>query len=330
MKNFFENKNILIAGGTGMIGRALVNQLLKKNCKITITSLDKFESKIENLTFVRSDLRNFEDCVDLCKNKQIVFNLAGIKGSPAMTKLKPASFFVPTLMFSINLMEAARKNHAENFLYTSSVGVYSPSDYFNEDDVWKTFPSQNDKFAGWAKRMGELQAEAYNIEYSWNNISIVRPANVYGPFDNFDPNNAMVIPSLINKAINSRDNLLKVWGDGTQIRDFIYSDDVARGMMMCVEKNINEPINLGSGLGVSIKEIVSEIISNSPNERLKVEWDTSKPSGDKIRLMNVKRAEKYGIKPIINIKEGIKNTLNWYVSNKNFQKNRYNVFVDEK
>ena len=146
-----------------------------------------------------------------------------------MTMEKPASFFVPTIMFSINMMEAARRMQVSQYLFTSSIGVYSPSEIFFEDDVWKSFPSENDKYAGWAKRICELQSEVYEIEDKWQGISIVRPANVYGPYDNFDVNNAMVIPSLIKKAIKSK-KILNVWGDGSNIRDFIYSEDVARGM----------------------------------------------------------------------------------------------------
>ena len=107
-----------------------------------------------------------------------------------MTAERPASFFVPTLQFSLNMMEAARRSGVNHYLFTSSVGVYQPAEIFKEDDVWSTFPSSNDRFAGWAKRMCELQAEAYKKEYEWENISVVRPANVYGPFDNFDPANA--------------------------------------------------------------------------------------------------------------------------------------------
>ena len=165
------------------------------------------------------------------RGKDVVFHLAGVKGSPKMTLERPASFFVPTMQFSLNMMEAARRANVGHYLFTSSVGVYQPAEVFVEDDVWSTFPSPNDRFAGWAKRMGELQAQAYDIEYGWKNISVVRPANVYGPFDNFDPHNAMVIPSLIHRAVNEA-GPLKVWGDGTAIRDFIHAEDVARGMMV--------------------------------------------------------------------------------------------------
>ena len=259
----------------------------------------------------------------------VVFHLAGVKGSPLMTQKMPASFFVPTIMFSVNMMEAARRCNVKNYLFTSSIGVYAKSSIFNEDQVWKTFPSNNDKYAGWAKRICELQAETYFIENKWQGISIVRPANVYGPFDNFDTDNAMVIPSLIKKALNSK-KYLYVWGDGSPIRDFIYSKDVARGMMLAVEKNINYPINIGSGKGVSIKQIAELIANNVPNGPLKIKWDKSKPSGDK-RLMNTKKAQGIGFTPLTSINDGIIETINWYIKyGKKFELKKYNSFKENK
>ena len=204
------------------------------------------------------------------------------------------------------MMEAARRQGVARFLYTSTVGVYAPAEVFKEDDVWKTFPSENDRFAGWAKRMGELQAESYKIEYGWDKISIVRPANTYGPFDNFDPNTAMVIPSLINRAL-SGENPLAVWGDGSPIRDFIYSKDVAAGMILAVEKGVNVPVNLGSGRGVTIKEIAEVIAKNVPGGPIKIIWDKSKPNGDAKRLMDTKRAKKLlGFNPKYSLEKGIR------------------------
>ena len=223
MSNFFKGKKVLVTGGTGLIGRPLVEKLVHLEADVTVVSLDKPTNVDKSVEFINLDLRNFENCLTICKGKEIVFNLIGVKGSPKMTIENPASFFVPTITFSINMMEAARQCGVERYLFTSSIGVYEPADIFNEDDVWSTFPSPNDRFAGWAKRMGELQAQAYDIQYNWDKISIVRPANVYGPYDNFDPENAMVIPSLINRA-SSGERPLTVWGDGSPIRDFIYSE----------------------------------------------------------------------------------------------------------
>jgi len=225
-------------------------------------------------------------------------------------------------------MEAARRAGVERYLFTSSIGVYQPADMFREDDVWKTFPSPNDRFAGWAKRMAELQAEAYQIEYGWDKISIVRPANVYGSFDNFDPNNAMVIPSLIRRALEG-ESPLTVWGDGSPVRDFIHAKDVARGMMMAVEKEINVPINLGSGSGVSIGEIVEQIVNHLGDER-EIIWDTSKPSGDALRLMDMTRAtELMNFQTEVSLSDGIKETMEWYKANNKIAEERYNVFTDQ-
>ena len=324
---FYSSKNVLVTGGTGLIGRPLVEMLVKENANVKVVSLDKPSDVSKKVKFENIDLRNFDNCLKVCENQDVVFNLVGVKGSPKMTMENPASFFIPTITFSINMMEAARQCNVERYLFTSSIGVYHPSDIFYEDDVWKSFPSENDRFAGWAKRMGELQAQAYEIQYNWNKISIVRPANVYGPYDNFDPENSMVIPSLINRAL-SGERPLKVWGDGSPIRDFIYSDDVAIGMMKVVEKGYNKPINLGSGKGVRIKEI-AETIASLMSDECEIVWDTSKPSGDNKRLMCTERASSIGIESKVSLREGIKNTINWYINNKDDVNLRYNAFTDK-
>ncbi len=324
--SFYKGKSILVTGGTGLIGRPLVEMLIAQGADVTVASLDDPSRVPNGAKFKRLDLREFQNCVEVCKDQEIVFNLAGVKGSPAMTAKRPASFFVPTLQFSINMMEAARRAGSERYLFTSSVGVYSPNEVFYEDDVWKTFPSPNGRFAGWAKRMGELQAESYKIEYDWDKISIVRPANVYGPYDNFDPENAMVIPSLIRRAMT--ENPLVVWGDGSPIRDFIFAKDVARGMMLAVEKGINEPINLGSGTGVTIKEVAEIICRNLPNSPIELVFDETKPKGDAKRLMDMTKAKSYGFECETSIEEGIKETINWYLNNQNNLSNRYNAFTD--
>ena len=327
MSNFFKGKKVLVTGGTGLIGRPLVEKLVHLEADVTVVSLDKPTNVDKSVEFINLDLRNFENCLTICKGKEIVFNLIGVKGSPKMTIENPASFFVPTITFSINMMEAARQCGVERYLFTSSIGVYEPADIFNEDDVWSTFPSPNDRFAGWAKRMGELQAQAYDIQYNWDKISIVRPANVYGPYDNFDPENAMVIASLINRA-SSGERPLAVWGDGSPIRDFIYSGDVADGMLEVVRQGYNKPINLGSGNGVSIKEIATSIANKMP-DKCEIVWDTSKPAGDHKRIMNTKRAESIGISPKISLDEGIESTIKWYTEYKDKDLQRYNAFTDK-
>lgn len=320
----YKGRKILVTGGTGLIGIPLVKMLIGAGARVRVASLDDPSRAHPEAEFMRIDLMEFKNCMEACRDMDYVFHLAGIKGSPAMTRKKPASFFVPTITFNTNMMEGARRSRIERFLYTSTIGVYSPASLFHEDDVWKTFPSENDRFAGWAKRMGELQAEAYRIEYGWKDIAIVRPANVYGPYDNFDSDNAMVIPSLIKRALD-KENPLVVWGDGTAVRDFIHAKDVARGMMLVMEKMPDGPVNLGSGTGVSIKEIVEAIVENM-DARPKVAWDRTKPSGDKKRIMDISRARGLGFKPSITLKEGIRETMEWYRENKDIVGKRYNIF----
>ena len=324
---FYKNKRILVTGGTGLIGRPLVEMLVARGAEVKVVSLDDSSRAPAGCAFVKADLREFSSCMNVCAGQDIVFQLAGVKGSPAMTIKRPASFFVPTMQFSINMMEAARRNNVERYLFASSVGVYSPAEVFFEDDVWKTFPSPNDRFAGWAKRMGELQAEAYKIEYKWDKITIVRPANVYGPFDNFDPANAMVIPSLIRRIIDG-ESPLTVWGDGSPIRDFIHARDVARGMMLLVEQGVNEPVNLGSGTGVSIKKLAEIVAEHAPGGKVDIVWDIDKPAGDAKRLMDITRASSYGFNCQVGIEEGIKETIEWYLNNCNDADKRYIAFND--
>jgi GDP-L-fucose synthase len=324
---YFQNKSVIVTGATGLIGRQLVKLLAKEGANITAVSLDKFnkddELDFKHVQFVFGDLRDFDFCKSITESCEIVFHLAGIKGSPMLTQKQPSTFFVNTLMFNLNLIEAARRNRVKNFLYTSSVGVYSPSDVLYEDSVWKSMPSSNDRFAGWAKRMGELQLEAAQIEFGWNGTHIVRPSNVYGPWDNFDLKTSMVIPSLIAKTANG-ENPLKVWGDGSAVRDFIHAYDVAKAMLFVVEKNINEPVNIGSGVGVSIKHIAAEL--QKIKSDLQIEWDISKPKGDDVRILDMTKLKKYGFAASISIEDGLKDTYQWYETHKNSSFKRYDAF----
>ena len=289
-----KDKKVLVTGANGMIGHQLVKLLKERGANVTETDLP-------------DDLRNRDVCKRVCEGQDIVFHLAGIKGSPVRCMESPASFSVPMIQFNANMVEAAFNADVEWFLYTSSVGVYHPAEVFKEDDVWKTFPSENDWFAGWAKRIGEMNVEAYMEENRWNKCSIVRPANVYGPYDNFGEW-SMVVPSLIKKA--HENDVLEVWGDGSPIRDLIYAEDVARGMIHMVEHGVTKPVNLGSGTGVTIKEI-AEIISEYFGKELV--WDTTKPMGDMKRLMSMNLAESYGFKPKVDLKSGLEKTINWYI-----------------
>jgi GDP-L-fucose synthase len=318
----FKNKKILVTGGSGMIGRQLIPLLYEKEADIYVADISKPVDMPAYVTFVQVDLREYSDCIRICQGMDFIFNLVGIKASPKACMEQPANIMGPMMQFNTNMLEAAMKANVDWYLYTSSVGVYQPAPILKEDDVWNTMPSKNDWFGGWAKRMGEMQIKAYEVQNGFSKCSIVRPANVYGPYDNFDLNSAMVVPSLIRKA--EENEKLEVWGDGSQIRDFIHSYDVARGMIFAVENKISEPINLGSGEGVTIK-IIAETVSNYFGKELV--WDKDKPSGDPIRLFDMSRAKSYGFEAKISIVEGVNNTIDWYINNKNIIKKKYNMLA---
>ena len=316
----FKDQKVLVTGGSGMIGRQLVNLLLERGAKVTVADLNEPINMPSEITFKKVDLRDFNRCKILCEGEDYVFNLVGIKCSPKITLEQPADIMGPMLQFNTNMLEAAMQANVKWYLYTSTVGVYTPAEIFYEDDVWKGYPSPNDWYGGWAKRMGELQCEAYEKQYGEGKCSIVRPANVYGPYDNFDTKNAMVVPSLIRKA--QENDVIEVWGDGSSIRDFIHAKDVARGMMFAVENKITKPINLGSGTGVTIKEL-SEIVANYFNKPIK--WLTDKPSGDAKRIFSMERANSYGFYPETSIKEGVEDTIKWFILHKDIVDKRFNI-----
>lgn len=322
-----QNKKILVTGGTGLIGRQLVEILTNKNNDVVTCSMDDHVRAYNQYKHVKIDLRHLNDVNKLVQDFEIVFHLAGIKGSPKLTATRPASFMVPMLMFNTNIINAMANSKTMQWgLYTSSIGVYAPSKIFYEDDVWTSFPSQNDKFAGWAKRMGELQIEAHAIERRGKpNISIIRPANTYGPYDNFDLDTCMVIPATIRKVLEGNGKI-DVWGDGTNVRDFAYSKDVAEQMIFMIENEIIEPLNAGSGIGYTIKQLVDTIIKES-GLIIETIYNTNKPSGDTYRIMDMNKALSYGYKPKYSLDQGIAETIKWYKnSTKEIIENRYDAF----
>ena len=325
MKLFYKNKNVLVTGGTGLIGTQLVNKLVKLKSRVIVASLDKNIELPKGVKFIRSDLRFFENCLKLTKKIDYVFHLAGIKGSPEMAKKKPYQFMTPMLMFNANMLEASRINKVKRFLYTSSIGVYNPKKIMKEDDVWKTFPSRNDWYAGWTKRIGELNVQACQLFTKKMITIIVRPANVFGPYDNFDTKSAMVIPSLINKFINSKTGAVEVWGDGSNIRDFIFSSEVARAMLLIMFKKPKLPINIGSGKGVSIKKIV-KIINKYFSNNYKILWNKKYLGGDKKRVLDITRLKKLGFKQETNLENAIYQTINWFKNNRYKKNEKYMAF----
>ena len=251
-------------------------------------SLDKIKLKIKNVKFIYGDLCDFDFCKKITKNVDYVFHIAGIKGSVKVTLEKPASFFVPLLMMNTNILEASRINKVKRLVYTSSIGAYANGSKLIESNIQSGEPM--DTYPGYAKRMAELQIKSYKKQYKLENYFILRPCNVYGPGDNFDKN-AMVIPSLINKITTKKSNV-EIWGDGKSVRDFLFSRDAARGILLTIIKGTGKEmfLNLGSGKGFSIKELVVSLRSFI---NFNYFFNESKASGYSSRVLNMRKSKKF-------------------------------------
>ena len=323
-QDFFKNKNVLVTGGTGLIGRQLVSKLCDLGSNVLSVSMDDLQLE-KRSRYMKLDLTSIDNCKEVTKGMDIVFHVAGIKGSIDVTKSKPASFMVPMLLFNTSILEASRINNVKDLVFTSSIGAYSSSEIFiekNEEEV----DSPMDFYPGWAKRIAELQIKAYSEQYGLN-WGVVRPSNVYGPGDNFDEENAMVIPSLMSK-IYKKKLPLKVWGDGSAIRDFIYSGDVADGIMKCAfAKSKSRYLNIGSGYGITIKELITSLQSIV---KFDYEFDTSKSNGFPKRVMNIDRAKKeIDFLPKVSIKDGLRKTWEWFKDNSSEYLQRKNYFTNK-
>lgn len=318
----FNNKKIVVTGGTGLIGRQVVNILLQTSASlIRVVSLDGLNLD-ERVEYIVGDLTEYSFCKEITNGIDFVFHIAGIGASVQAAGSKVASHFVPMLMMNTNLLEACRVNSVEKIVYTSSVGAYAPAEIFRESEY--RLDSIPMDFAGWAKRMAEEQIGAYQKEYGLNNFAVVRPSNVYGPGDNFDPANSLVIPSLMYR-IHTGENPLMVWGDGSAIRDFAYSGDVAEGIVLALYHGTDSKfVNLGSGKAVSIKELVETM---SKFIKFDYGFDTSKVTGASKRIMDISMAQKkLGYNPTTSLREGLEKTWNWFINNPNEFKKKKNYF----
>lgn len=322
----FSGKNVLVTGGTGMIGRQVVDLLRGAGAKVRIASLDRLAVPA-GVEHVYGDLTDFGLCKEVTRDMDHVMHVAGIKGSAHVSGTMLASHFVPTLMFNTNVLEACRVNKVRRVVYTSSIGAYAPAQVFEEGMPGEFHDAPMD-FAGWAKRMGELQVHAYRMQYQMDGFSIVRPSNVYGPGDNFDPKNAMVIGSLISR-IAGGENPLVVWGDGSAIRDLVYSRDVAEGMILALYHGTGgRYVNLGSGRGHSIREVVETLASFLG---FAYEFDASKPAGFPKRVMDISLARQLiDYNPTTTLAEGLKQTWKWHQEHQSEFLGRKNYFTEYK
>lgn len=303
-----KNRRILVTGGAGFLGRHVIDQLQKRDYK--------------NVFSVRSseyDLCKQEDIVCLLKqtNPNLIIHLAAVVGGIGANMKYPGRFFYENAMMGIQLMEQARISSVKKMVLVGTVCAYpkfTPVP-FQEENLWNGYPEETNAPYGLAKKMLLVQSQAYRQEYNFNSIYLL-PVNLYGPWDNFDPASSHVIPALIRKCVEAiiegKDKII-VWGTGKASREFLYVEDAAKGIVLAAEKyDQSDPINLGSGMEISIKELV-ELIVELTGFQGQVVWDVSKPDGQPRRCLDVTKAqEKFGFKANTPFREGLKRTITWY------------------
>jgi GDP-L-fucose synthase len=306
----------LVTGSSGLAGTHLIEKLLNKGYEVIGVDFNPPVKPIDNqnFKFISFDLRNQTDVTLLFNDFKFdgVINAFGIKGSPVKALESPLDFLEPSIKVNTNIIDNCFK-HKSWLVFMSSVGVYPTAETFVEDDMWKAMPSKNDWYPSWSKRIPELYLEAYKIQYKWEGWSIVRPANIFGEYDNFGKGST-VIASTIRKVYEAT-NEIEAWGDGTPTRDFIYAGDVADACIKCLEDRLHITSNLGSGEDISIKRMI-ETVSKVSGKEIQINWDTTKPNGDMKRKMDTTIQSEYGLLPKLGFEEGIKVTYEYYEKNR--------------
>jgi GDP-L-fucose synthase len=312
--DFWNGKRVIVTGGAGFLGSFVTAQLTEHGAR------DIFIPRIENYNLVEAQgiEAMYADALKGVKPENVVIiHLAANVGGIGANREHPADFFYDNLMMGVQLMHQAYKKGVGKFVAIGTVCAYpkfTPVP-FKEDDLWNGYPEETNAPYGLAKKMMLVQAQAYREQYGFNAIFLL-PVNLYGPRDNFNLQTSHVIPALIRKALEAKergDPELPVWGDGSPTREFLYVEDAAAGIIAAAERyNGPEPVNLGSGYEISIKDL-AEMIVRLTGYRGKLVWQTDKPNGQPRRGLDISRAKQYfGWEARVPFEEGMRRTIEWY------------------
>ena len=314
--NFWKDRRVTVTGGKGFLGSYILEKLQKRGC-IDISIADLPEYNLVNLEDVK---QMYEE-----QKPDIVIHLAAVVGGIGANRENPGKFYYENAIMGIQLIHEGYKNKIEKFIALGTICAYpkfTPVP-FREKDLWNGYPEETNAPYGLAKKMMLVQSQSYREQYDFNSIFLL-PVNLYGPRDNFDPKSSHVIPALIKKcvdAINQHKSKIVVWGTGNPSREFIYAEDASIGILLATEKyNESNPVNIGAGFEISIKDLVNQIVKLTGFEG-DVIWDNAKPDGQPRRMLDTSKAEKeFGFMANTNFEEGLKKTIEWYIQHEEYWK----------
>jgi GDP-L-fucose synthase len=303
-----ENTRILVTGGAGFLGSLVVDRLLAAGASKDLIAIPRSRD---------CDLRSHSNCEQAVRGQDIVIHLAAHVGGIGLNREKPAELFYDNLIMGTQLIHAAYEAGVKKFVCVGTICAYpkfTPVP-FHEDDLWNGYPEETNAPYGIAKKALLVQLQSYRQQYGFNGIYLL-PVNLYGPADNFNPLSSHVIPALIRKVYEAQQRneaQIFVWGDGTPTREFIYADDAARGIVMGTQfYDESDPVNLGTGYEISIRDLI-ELICELMEYKGEIVWQTDKPNGQPRRCLDIKRAKaKFGFTAQMNFREGLGHTIAWY------------------
>ncbi len=327
--SFWGDKRVIVTGGAGFLGQFVVDKLKLRGAKEIIiprieqydlTEIDSINSLFNSLGMEKISSSGREDGAS--QSNVIIIHLAALVGGIAANSERPADYFYANLMMGTQLMHEAWQRGVDKFVAIGTICAYpklTPLP-FKEENLWDGYPEETNAPYGLAKKMLLVQAQAYREQYDFNAVYLL-PVNLYGPGDNFDLHTSHVIPALIRKCVEAQDRneeQIIVWGDGSPTREFLYVEDAAEGILRAAEHyDGSEPVNLGSGQEISIKDLV-QTISRLTGFSGELDWDTSKPNGQPRRVLDTTRAAEYfGFRARTNFEDGLQKTIEWYRQNRN-------------